>query len=312
MEFHKYPEIVLLGRRPEIFAVKQVVATEKLHGSSFRIGFPAGMVSTGEILFGSRELEYKPGESFPLGASVQYFKNHPNVLTSMWETLKSYGFSDVIIFGEAYGPGIKAKGVKYSNGTEVLFRAFDIMVAENFLTYDLFCEVVDKMGLPRVHEVWRGEPSREAFDALLGKVSVEGQRNGITDEKNLAEGVVIRSNPLFRNVFGEWLIFKHKNEHFSEVASAPKVKRTEATPAEIFAATYVTEGRLLNAIGRLEDRGVVLKKTMVDMPTLIQEIEKDLIKECSEVMTMAPGVVKQLTGAISKIVAPLYRKHLGI
>jgi hypothetical protein len=35
--FPKYPEIVLLPRRPEIFAVKEVIATEKLHGSNFRM-----------------------------------------------------------------------------------------------------------------------------------------------------------------------------------------------------------------------------------------------------------------------------------
>jgi hypothetical protein len=30
-------------------------------------------------------------------------------------------------------------------------------------------------------EVWRGEPSLEAFDVLLENPSVEGQRNRLTD-----------------------------------------------------------------------------------------------------------------------------------
>lgn len=237
--FQRYPEIALLPRRPEIFAVKEVIATEKLHGSNFRIYFPLGMTSIADVKFGSRETEHgTPGEKFPLGAVVLMFQSKPELLTAMWETLKAYDFPDATVFGEAYGPGIKAKGVRYSEGQEVLFRAFDIMVGENFLTYDLFCEVTDKMGLGRVPEVWRGPPSIEAFDALLEKPSIQAKLNGVADENNLAEGVVIRSNPLLRNVFGEWLIVKHKAKKFSEVAHAPKpVKERTESPADVFAAT---------------------------------------------------------------------------
>jgi hypothetical protein len=38
--FRKYPELVRLDKRPEILSVKQVVATEKLHGTNFRLFFP--------------------------------------------------------------------------------------------------------------------------------------------------------------------------------------------------------------------------------------------------------------------------------
>ena len=318
--FPKYPEIVLLSKRPEIFAVKQVIATEKLHGSCFRLHLPCGMASIEDILYGSREME-STGHKFPLGNMVRWFKARPDLLTTIWEVIKSYGFSDATLFGEAYGPGIKTKGVKYSTGQEVLFRVFDIMVGTNFVTYDLFCEIADKMGLPRVHEIWRGEPTLEAFDALLEKPSVEGLLNGITDEGNLAEGVVIRSNPLFRDVFGQWLIIKHKSKRFSEVAHAPAPpKERGISQADIFASTYVTEGRVLNAVGRLQDRGVVLKNDMTDMPTLIAEILVDLHKECSEdwpynpnepdSVQSSPMTDKQVMGFVSRVLGPIYRKTL--
>lgn len=311
MNFPKYPEIALLKRRPEIMAVKEVIATEKLHGSNFRVGFPLAMTSLNDVVYGSRETEHTD-PSFPLNNAIQWFRSRPDLLTAMWEVLKSYGFSDVTVFGEAFGPGIKAKGIKYSNGQEILFRAFDIMVGENFVTYDLFCEIVEKMGIPRVPEIWRGAPSVEAFDALLETQSVTAQQEGVVDDKNIAEGVVIRSNPLFKTSLGEWLIVKHKGSKFSEVAHAPSIpKERGVSPADTFAATYVTEGRVKNAVGRLQDRGVSLTNTMGDMLTLLKEVVADLVKECSPEMAEAGLDAKAITGATSRVLGPIYRGMLG-
>lgn len=309
--FPKYPDIALLPRRPEILAVKEVIACEKLHGSNFRVNFPAGMSSTDDVRYGSRDVEDGSGIPFPLNNAKAWFKTRPALLQAMWDVARSYGFPDITVFGEAYGPGVKAKGVKYSNGQEILFRAFDIMVGSNFLTWDLFCEVADKMGLPRVTELWRGDPSSEAFDRLLEQPSAEAKANGIDDPGNLAEGVVIRSNPLLRDVFGEWLIVKYKSRKFSEVAHTPTVKEGRGeTPADTFAMTYVTEGRITNAVGRLADRGTPLKGAMSDMPALLKEIVADLHKECEPEWVALGLQEKQLVGAVSKVLGPLYRKVL--
>jgi len=311
--FPRYPSIVLLDKRPEIFVVKEVVACEKIHGSSFRVFFPLGMSSLADVKYGSHELEYTPGDgSFTLGKAVQWFKEREDLLARMWEVIKSYGFPDATVFGEAHGPGIKAKGVKYSTGQEMLFRAFDIMVGQNFVTYDLFVEIADKMGLERVHEVWRGEPIREALDALLEKPSHAGRDAGIADDSNLAEGIVVRSNPLLRNVFGEWLIAKHKARKFAEKAEAPvEPKVRVASPADTFVATYVTEGRVRNAVGRMRDRGQTITGDMTDMPMLIVEIVADLHKEC-ETEWKALGLPdQQLRGAASKVLGPIYRQLLA-
>jgi Rnl2 family RNA ligase len=307
----KYPEIALLPRRPEILTVKEVIATEKLHGSNFRIHFPGGMTSIADIRYGSRETEHgTPGEKFPLMRAVEWFQSKPDLLTRMWEVIQSYGFSDTTVFGEAYGPGVKTKGIQYSTGQETLFRAFDIMVVDNFVTYDLFVELTGKMDLPRVPELWRGEPSEKAFDALLEKPSFTAGLHGIYNA-DIAEGVVLRSNPLLRNVFGEWLIVKHKSQKFSEVSHAPaSPKERAANPAEGFVATYVTEGRIRNAIGRLNDRGVLLKNDMTDIPALITEVTADLHKECGPELAELNVPDKQLTSAVSKTLAPIYRKLL--
>ncbi len=64
--FHKYPEIAGLEKRPEILAVKEVVATEKLHGTNFRVFFPEGMASVEEVQFGGRNDVFTPeqGQDF--------------------------------------------------------------------------------------------------------------------------------------------------------------------------------------------------------------------------------------------------------
>ena len=307
---HHYPEIALVKRRPEIFAVKEVVAYEKLHGSQFRLFFPIGMTSIEEVQYGSHETEYAPGVDFPLGVAVNWFKKRPELLTAMMNTIKAYGFSDVTVFGEAYGPGIKAKGVKYSLGQDMLFRAFAIMIGDNLATDDLLQEMTAKMNLPLVTEVWRGVPTIENFNALLEKPSAESLLNGLGPE-NLAEGVVIHSVPLLRNVFGEYLIVKHKSIKFSEVAKAPKDNTPRGpTPADNFALTYVTGGRVINAVGRLQDRGVTLANSMVDMPVLLTELMLDLHKECQPEWDAAALEEKQVRGAVSKVLGPIYRQML--
>lgn len=305
----KYPEIPLLKRRPEIFSVKEVIAYEKLHGSQFRLFLPLGIKTIDEIQYGSHESVYGEG-GFALGGAVAQLKKNTQMLTSIMETIQSYGFGNVTMFGEAYGPGIKAKGIKYSNGSETLFKFFDIMIEDNLVTDEFFIELTNKMKVSVVTEVWRGEPTQANFDALLEKPSAESLLNGLGPE-NISEGVVIRSNPLLRNVFGEWLIIKHKSSKFSEVSHAPKEKNVKGiTPSDIFAATYVTEGRVFNAVGRLQDRGIELTNTMVDMPILLTEIINDLHKECQPEWDADNLDEKQVKGAVSKVLAPIYKKFI--
>jgi Rnl2 family RNA ligase len=311
--FRKYPEIVRLDKRPEILSVKHVVATEKIHGTNFRLFFPAGMTSVDDVLFGGRNEEFDVGtDGFYGGRPVRWFRDRKDLLQRLFDVFTSYGFSDVTVFGEAFGAGIQ-KGVRYVAGDEVLFRAFDVMVGDNFVTYDLFVQICEAAGLPRVPEVWRGEPSLAAFDALLEQDSVEAKNNGVTATGNISEGVVIRASPLLRDVFGQWLIIKHKSERFAEVAKSPPKVGADAEPAQSFAETFVVEGRITNALGRLRDRGVALGNDMADMRVLVPEIAADLLKECSSEWQAAieRGVSdKQVRGAVTKTLGTVYRRML--
>ena len=185
------------------------------------------------------------------------------------------------------------------------------MVAQNFVTYDLFVEICNKMGLLMVPEVWRGEPTQANFDALLEQPSTVGRLNGFGDD-NIAEGVVLRSNPLFRNVFGEWLICKHKSAKFAEVAQAAVEKIPRGpTAADDFAAKYVTEGRVMNALGRLTDCGVELTNTMKDMPVLLTAVNTDLFKDFPDEMAELGLTEQSVKGNVSRVLGPMYREMLS-
>jgi Rnl2 family RNA ligase len=312
--FHKYPDTVTLAKRPEVLSVKQVVATEKLHGTNFRVFFPAAMTSLDDVRFGGRNEVFESGhDGFYGGRPVRWFKERPELMGRIADFARERGWSDVILYGEACGAGIQ-KGVRYVEGDEVVFRAFDVCVGDNFLTYDLFVDLCDAVGLPRVPEVWRGEPSLAAFDALLEQPSLEAVRNGVREGAGVSEGVVIRSNPLLRNVFGEWLIVKHKSQAFAESARPTPAAGVDRAPVETFVRTHVLRGRVVNALGRLRDAGVPVADDMQDLKHLVPALVDDLRKECGDEwgrlreQGFKDGDVRS---TLSRVLAGLYRQMLN-
>lgn len=312
--FLKYPELTTLDRLPEILSVRQVVATEKLHGSNFRAFFPAAMASPDEARFGGRNEIFGPGsDGFYGGRPVRWFRDRPELVARLAEAFRGRGFGDVVVYGEVCGASVQ-QGVRYVEGGEVIFRAFDVRADGNFVTYDAFAELCDATGLPRVPEVWRGEPSREAFDALLERPSHEAARNGVGAGAEPAEGVVIRSNPLLRDAFGTWLVVKHKAQKFREAQPREAREAPAGGPLDEFAATYVVRGRVINALGRLRDEGAALRATMQDMPLLSNALVADLRKECGPELGALEALgfdERAVRNGVSRALAGVYRALLA-
>lgn len=288
MEFHKYPSLALLNARKDILGVKRAVATEKLHGTSFRIRFRRGITALDQVEYGSRDQLLGNGNDPALtkpfydGLPIAWFKERPAVLEALIATFSRLNLDDVILFGEFCGTPIQC-GVRYNNLHEVFFRGFNLMNGEDFLPYDQFSEICQETGVPTVPLIWRGEPSREAFDALLECPSAEAARNGITDGCNISEGVVIQADPLVRSRARKWLIIKHKSAKFSEYEREGIAReRARLGPTRGFAAGVVTRGRLLNVRGHLRDHAVVFVNAMPDLRVLTPAVIADVLKECDE------------------------------
>ena len=80
-DFHRYPELVTLDKRPEILAVREAIATEKLHGSNFRVYFPAGLQSASEVRFGSRNEIFADGDTIFFGGRPgRWVRSNPGLL----------------------------------------------------------------------------------------------------------------------------------------------------------------------------------------------------------------------------------------
>lgn len=312
MESRKYPSLMHVYKQPHIMAVDEVVATEKIHGTNFRVIVPATAQSVDDIRFGSRNHEVSRTGMFYGGRPVAWFLARMWLLTLLLDYSKSCGIGvDVTLFGEAYGAGIQ-KGVRYFPDDEsVGFAAFDIMVGDEFLTFEEFMEVCSDCSIPTAPIVWYGKPSLEAFDALLEQPSALGRCNGVDDPTNLAEGVVIRPTQIQRDVYGEWPIVKHKSKSFQE--SLPKAPSPGFVPAMDFAAQHVTAGRILNALGRLRDRGETLAQDMADMRLLAPEMAGDVEKELAHewaIMTIRGVKARELQVAIAKRTSAIYREML--
>lgn len=286
MEFFKYPSLSTLNERKQILSAPEVVATEKLHGTNFRIRFPRGLASIDEVEYGSRDRDLGRGNdpdlnrSFYDGLPIQWFKQRPELLDALASQFARRGLHDVILFGEFCGTPIQV-GVRYTTRHEVMFRGFDLMVGEDFMSYDPFMEICSAVSLPTVPLIWRGAPSKVAFDALLEKPSAEAALNGITDGCNVSEGVVIRANPFVRAPNGRWLIIKHKSKKFSEYErEGIQKERARLGPTRAFAAGVVTRGRLLNVRGRLRDHAAPLNNEMPDLRVITPAVLADVRKEC--------------------------------
>ncbi len=157
----------------------------------------------------------------------------------------------------------------------------------------------------------RGEPTREAFDALLEQPSQEAARSGVV---SASEGVVLRSDPLLRNVFGEWLIIKHKNERFAEVArAAPGARPVDRTSVEAFVRTYVLAGRVTNVVGHLREAGTAITNGMEDVRVLVPAVLADLRKECAPELAelLAAGFSDgDVKAGVTRTLATVYRRML--
>lgn len=284
--FTQYPHLENLDEMPAMFAVPEVIATEKVHGSSMRIG-----LFDGAIRLGGRRLEFtdlrrdtKEGLGF-----VSW------VLTTGLDQRCREAFAghNVLLYGEWHGSGTPAqgwpqvqKGIRYCAGNN--FRVFDVKVDGRYLPFDEIATWAAKVELKTMPVLFRGPPTQAAFDALIDTMSRVGAEHGIVDPENTLEGLVIRPPQLQWDDRGQVLMAKYKVGKWAERASRqrhprqPKQVKEIAPGAPAFAEEFVTSMRLDHILDQLRQEGLPVDHTATG--EVLKRMGQDIKREGAQAL----------------------------
>jgi len=203
-------------------------------------------------------------------------------------------FDSVIIYGENFGgvyphPDVarvsnskKIQGRVYYT-PEINFIVYDIAIVFSkvdppfYVPFGVFKEAVTEAGLYSTPVLFIGSLDEALSFPNDFETKVPSMFNLPPIPNNVAEGVVIK--PFAEYAGGsDRIIFKNKNDIFSEVKSKDKVELSDDIKSILaIAENYVTESRLHNIISHFtdlhkEDFGKVLKEFTMDV---LKDFEKD-------------------------------------
>lgn len=185
--FPRYTDIENLRHYFNIFTPgESVVVTEKIHGQTLRFG----ILSDGDektFVAGSSRLQRRRPESCKSSA-FWYLAENENVMSLLDSLSKRY--SQVILYGESYGPGIQ--NLHYDANSRK-FRLFDIMVDNKYLDNAELFVLAELHNVETVPVLYCG-----AYDFDL--IADLAEKPSVLNRDQIKEGVVIkplreRNNP---------------------------------------------------------------------------------------------------------------------
>lgn len=310
--FFKYPHLDSIYRVSDIMLQDEVIATEKIDGSSFRFGIIDGIVYAGtrnRTILKVNKIEPMYDADGDYGF-IKWMKDN-NIRNRLFDN-----FSDVniVFYGEFFGNGIQ-KRVDY--GPDKYFRIFDIRVKYidtlDFVSWDIIKSLSLRMRLDVVPELYRGKPDPKILESLVVKPSVVASLNGVAEPKN-HEGIVIKPIIPAKDRKGDWLITKFKNPSFEERKS--KREKTSIESPEVlksindFVTEFVTEERLTHVLDHLRDKGIEVND-IKSTPHVLKEFGNDIEREGAKDLINSGLEWKQVGREISRASMLLYKQHLN-
>lgn len=186
------PELILKNRVYGI--VNPWVWTEKIDGTNIR-----AIWKDGKLTFGGKT------DNAQIHADlIKWLYEHitPSALTAAFEP----DVTDVVIYGEGYGPGIQKGGGLYAEEKKLI--VFDVKVGDWWLSDENMRDVASKLGLDTVPLI--GEMT---LSEATEKVRV-GFQSALNGGKAQAEGMVGRPCEALFDKKGSRLIVKLKTKDF--------------------------------------------------------------------------------------------------
>lgn len=205
--FPQYTHIENLRNFPDVFIPgEEIVATEKIHGTSSR----SGSVEN-ELMAGSMELRRKRPENEENWKSNTYW--FPLSLPAIRNMIETEGklHKQFIVFGEVYGSNIQ-KDYNYDTHGHVGFKVFDILIDGKYLSYDDATRICKEYGVEIVPLLYRGPFSLEAIKKIADGPTTLG--NGHIREGTVVRPIKERRHPqvgrlVMKYVGAEYILSKH-------------------------------------------------------------------------------------------------------
>lgn len=310
--FTQYPHIENIEDVPAIFELPEVLVTEKVHGSSMRIG-----VLDNALHIGGRRLEFtdiRPDTREGL-CFIQW------VLDTGLDkrVLEFFPGHDVILYGEWHGCGTPKKGwpqvqkgINYIKGND--FRIFDVKVDGKYVPQDEVAGWASKVGLKTMPVLYRGRPDMAVFNSLIDTMSKVGEENGIIDPENTIEGLVIRPPEFVWDEKGNPIMAKHKVGKWAERASAQRYPRTPPKEkvvlpgASEFAEEFVTQTRLDHVLDELREAGISIATSA--MGEVMKRMGQDIKREGAHALEEANFEWKDVSPFVTKKTKELFLRYL--
>jgi RNA ligase (TIGR02306 family) len=213
---------------------EEVIFTEKVHGTSCKVG-----IVNGEMVAGSMEVRRKmpsytdgdgierpyPLDSERVSRNTYWFPWSLSAVNCLMAEFNNEcntveeNLRPVILYGEVYGGSIQSLDYGIPKGKGVGFRAFGLKVGGRFLDWDDFVAVCDRHGVETVPVVYRGPFSMEVAKAYADGMS--------TIADHIREGIVVypvkeRNDPkvgraVLKFIGTEYELSKHKGKDTKDV-----------------------------------------------------------------------------------------------
>jgi RNA ligase (TIGR02306 family) len=216
--FPKYRSIENYNNFPNVFSAQdQIIATEKIHGVNSRVGLVRDRDGESyEYMIGSHDERFGIRADDDEKKSLYQLPFDERMRCALNAIADYYNAQSVVFYGEIYGVqdlryGLKDKGYDY--------RAFDLFVDGDFLSYSEFSDWCQKFNIKTVPLVYHG-----LFDFETLKTIVEGRTTLMTEKPHMIEGVVFK--PVMEKVAPELgrVILKLKGDQYEGRSKATEYR----------------------------------------------------------------------------------------
>lgn len=311
-KFTQYPHINNIEDVSQIYDLPEIIITEKVHGSSMRLG-----LIDGAVRFGGRRLEFE--KISPESKDGQGFVSWVLDTGLDERVAEVFAGHDVILFGEWHGSGTPKKGwpriqkgIRYIDGND--FRVFDIKYDGKYLSQDEIAKCAAQVGLKTMPVLYRGKPDKAVFNSLIDTMSKLGEENGIVDPQNTIEGIVIRPPEFLWADNRDPILAKYKVGKWAERASAqtrpktPKQPRVEIPGAKEFAEEFVTDTRLEHVLDQLREANLPISQT--SMGEVMKRMGQDIKREGEGALADANLEWKDVSQYVTKLTKEIFLRFL--